>query len=166
MNGSSDAQPAENTRPVSRFFLCHQRELAACSPPALQREDWASADPLTPRQISKLWAIILNQNWSGRSVRGFAFLDGIDEREQRVHRIPVTVVRQLARMSPQELVRVTSAWHENAQAAAEVNVHRVVLELVRLAARSRDTKQRVYFSWWATGGGRARLRPSSAQGTS
>jgi hypothetical protein len=103
-----------------------------------------------PLQISKLWAIILNQNWSGRPVRGTVFLNGVSEREQRVHKIPVTVVRQLARMSPQELVRVTSAWHENAHAAAEINVHRVVLELVRLAARSRETKQRVYFSWWAT----------------
>lgn len=61
----------------------------------------------------------------------------------------MTVVRQLARMSPQELVRVTSAWHEIAQEAAEINVHRVVLELVRLAARARETKQRVCFSWGA-----------------
>jgi hypothetical protein len=149
VNGPNDAHPAGGTPPVSKFFLSRRQDLAACSHGALPKEDWALAEPLTPLQVSKLWAIVLNQDWSGRPARGAASVHGARELGQKIHKIPDPVLRQLARMTPQELVRVTSAWHEDPDpTTVAINMPRVVLDLVRLAARSRGTRRRVYFLWW------------------
>jgi hypothetical protein len=132
----------------SRFYLAEPRispDKAAAAHHA--PENQASFSSITPLELSTLWAVVERVEWNVRMKQLFPVVSAEKGGQHTVHEIPAEVIERLARLSMEEIVRVAREWSatlEMKPRAGEVGA--ILVEVIRLAARSRVTKRRMFLA--------------------
>ena len=104
--------------------------------------DRADFDGITPLELSTLWAIIERADWEVKMMRLFPIAMALNVGERIVHEVPAPIIERVATLSLEEIARVAQEWAgtlEMAPRAGQVSV--IVVELVRLATRARESKR-------------------------
>jgi hypothetical protein len=100
---------------------------------------------ITPLELSTLWSIMRGVESDVESMNEFPCLLVIDGGEQLIHRLPAAMVAELARMSPDQVASVTSAWATTEElSCSPADIRPVVDDLVRLAGRAIETGRGVF----------------------
>jgi len=100
---------------------------------------------LTPLELSMLWSIIKNAEWSISMMDDFPCLLQIEGGERLIHQLPAAMAQELAALSTDRIASITSAWAatEEIQGDPE-DIRPVVDDLVRLAREAGKTNRNVY----------------------
>lgn len=110
-----------------------------------QFADRAQYKGFTPCELSILWSIMRGVEWDVAMMDEFPCLLQIDGGERLIHRLPATMVTELAALSPDRVVSVSSAWAATEELGWPPEAAREVIEdLVRLARRATETSRSLH----------------------
>jgi len=99
----------------------------------------------TPLELSILWSIMRGVEWDVAMMDEFPCLLTIDGGERLIHRLPSTMVADLATLPPHRVASVTRAWAGTEElSCSPADIRPVVNDLVRLARRATETSQSVH----------------------
>jgi hypothetical protein len=132
----------------SLFFLAEPNAVADYARASQgSPDDRASFLGITPLELSTLWAIVERAEWEVRMMRLFPIVVAFNVGERIVHEIPAPIVERLASLSLEEIARVAQAWASTSEMAPRgQEVGAIVIEIVRLATRARDTKRSLFLA--------------------
>jgi hypothetical protein len=110
-------------------------------------DDRATYAGITPLELSTLWALVEKAEWDVKMMRVFPIVVAVNVGERIVHEIPTEVIERLATLSMDEIARVAQGWASTLEMAPRAEeVSGILMELVRLATRSRATHRRLFLA--------------------
>jgi hypothetical protein len=110
-----------------------------------QFADRAQYKGFTPCELSILWSIMRGVEWDVAMMDEFPCLLQIGGGERLIHRLPSEMVTELATLSPDQVVSVSSAWAATEELGWPQDSAREVIEdLVHLSRRATETSRSLY----------------------
>jgi hypothetical protein len=130
----------------SDFYLAGG-DAAARAGPAMSARDDCTKHPVTPLEISILWAIIQNREWHPKALAEFPIFS-VRDGTAWIHKIPASFVVDLAALSEEQIFRVAELWKSTPEMARHSEgIQVIVAELVRLALRARQSHRDFFMCW-------------------
>jgi len=99
----------------------------------------------TVLQLSTLWAKIKGIEWDVSSLREFPTVLVQDGGERLIHRLPMALTAQLARLTPEQISIAADQWAATDELrCAAADVEPIIEGLVRLAKAASETGRKIY----------------------
>jgi hypothetical protein len=100
----------------------------------------------TVLELSTLWAKIKGIEWDVSSLREFPAVLVQDGGERLIHRLPMALTAQLARLTPEQISIAADQWAATDELrCAAADVQPIIEGLVRLAKAASETDRKIYF---------------------
>lgn len=110
-----------------------------------QFTDRAQYKGITPLELSTLWAIMRGAKWDVGLMREFPCLFEKDGGERLIHRIPVKLVDELCRLTPEQIEDLSTKWAATDEISCPPNdIRPVVEDLARLSRRATESGRGLY----------------------
>src|SRR4051794_1072014 len=99
--------------------------------------DRAERKGLTALELSTLWSILQGIEWDVDSMDEFACLLELDRGERLIHRLPATMVADLAKLTPDRIAAAAPQWTVTEELGWKPDEARLAIEdLARLARQA------------------------------
>jgi hypothetical protein len=101
---------------------------------------------VTPLEVSILWAILEEQEWSVELMDRFEMVASLEEGSIVTHRLPAPLVETLVGANESMIARAARAWAstEELQLWSESDARQFLVELTNLCRQPRDPSRSIY----------------------
>ena len=132
----------------SHFYLADPGTAADYAlAPQRSAQDSATFSGITPLELSTLWAVVERVDWDVKMMRLFPIVVAFNVGERIVHEIPSAIIQRFATLSMEEMARAAQGWAATLEMTSRGDeVSSIVVEIVRLATRSRATNRRLFLA--------------------
>jgi hypothetical protein len=100
---------------------------------------------LTELELSTLWSLLRGVEWDVSTLDHFSCVFQLQDGTRMIHRLPVQMVSDLARLKPVDVLAAAAKWAATEELACEPrDVQPIIEDLVRLAQKSCKTSENMY----------------------
>lgn len=130
---------------VADIYVSRDDEAARYDTNPTEFADRAEFSSFTSLELSTLWAILRQTEWTVEMMSAFSSVLVVDDGERLIERFPAELVSALADLPADRLVSVTKQWAETEEInCSPEDIQPVVQGLTRLAGIARGSGQNLY----------------------